>query len=290
MKKAFTLIELLVVIAIIAILAAILFPVFAQAKESAKRTVCLSNMKQAVLGFVMYANDNDDMTPSASEFFVPINTLTDYWQLCQPYIKSTDLFFCPDDQFIGCDVAEGLPVMTPGDKCISYGSNWGPMQSFNLGSTEGGLFGPFTWNGNTETYTASGVSLSTVTSPADMFAFGDSDDTPWYTITMGSIMSRYNLKGISISHQSQIRHAGHFQFAYTDGHAKQLQMTGGTWTGSGNWPAYGYTSTSPTLFPPSNHYGDWCSDPTATIQTDVGPMVCGQVANLVYSQTNIWPQ
>ncbi len=63
MKRAFTLIELLVVIAIIAILAAILFPVFAQAKAAAKKTVCLSNVKQQALAFTMYANDNDDWTP-----------------------------------------------------------------------------------------------------------------------------------------------------------------------------------------------------------------------------------
>src|SRR5579871_2968280 len=60
MKRAFTLIELLVVIAIIAILAAILFPVFAQAKMSAKQIVCLSNMKQIGLGSMMYLQDNDD--------------------------------------------------------------------------------------------------------------------------------------------------------------------------------------------------------------------------------------
>ena len=66
MKKAFTLIELLVVIAIIAILAAILFPVFAQAKVAAKKTVAISNQKQIGLGFVMYNNDNDDRYPMRS--------------------------------------------------------------------------------------------------------------------------------------------------------------------------------------------------------------------------------
>lgn len=63
MKKAFTLIELLVVIAIIAILAAILFPVFAQAKLAAKKTTSLSNQKQIMLGLIMYAGDSDDVYP-----------------------------------------------------------------------------------------------------------------------------------------------------------------------------------------------------------------------------------
>jgi prepilin-type N-terminal cleavage/methylation domain-containing protein len=64
-RRAFTLIELLVVIAIIAILAAILFPVFAQAKEAAKKTACLSNTKQIALGLQMYMNDSDDSYPGA---------------------------------------------------------------------------------------------------------------------------------------------------------------------------------------------------------------------------------
>ena len=68
MKKAFTLIELLVVIAIIAILAAILFPVFAQAKEAAKSTVCLSNMKQLGLATTLYEADSDDVYPYRARF------------------------------------------------------------------------------------------------------------------------------------------------------------------------------------------------------------------------------
>src|SRR5450432_3744586 len=63
-RKGFTLIELLVVIAIIAILAAILFPVFAQARESARKTSCLSNQKQIGLGFLMYTQDYDSAFPS----------------------------------------------------------------------------------------------------------------------------------------------------------------------------------------------------------------------------------
>jgi len=104
MKKAFTLIELLVVIAIIAILAAILFPVFAQAKEAAKKTVCLSNMKQTALALFMYAGDSDDECPSVLPNEDPINGGDQgYWsripfdQQLMPYIKSVPFFKCPDD-------------------------------------------------------------------------------------------------------------------------------------------------------------------------------------------------
>ncbi|RYG46377.1 prepilin-type N-terminal cleavage/methylation domain-containing protein, partial [bacterium] len=64
MKRGFTLIELLVVIAIIAVLAAILFPVFAQAKEAAKKTACLSNLKQMGTAFALYLNDSEGVYPS----------------------------------------------------------------------------------------------------------------------------------------------------------------------------------------------------------------------------------
>lgn len=95
MKKAFTLIELLVVIAIIAILAAILFPVFAQAKESAKNTQLLSNIKQQGTAGIMYANDADDQfcPTMASQPVID----GDYgWQdLSQPYAKNYDVYINP---------------------------------------------------------------------------------------------------------------------------------------------------------------------------------------------------
>jgi len=92
-KHAFTLIELLVVIAIIAILAAILFPVFARARENARRTACLSNLKQMGLAVMMYAQDYDEAYPQHRQSG---GATTLYWQnIIQPYVKTTQIFQCP---------------------------------------------------------------------------------------------------------------------------------------------------------------------------------------------------
>src|SRR5580700_805002 len=95
--RAFTLIELLVVIAIIAILAAILFPVFAQAREKARGISCLSNTKQLGLGVMMYTEDYDENYPIGFQSDTIWSGPFAWTYEIQPYLKSLQVFVCPDD-------------------------------------------------------------------------------------------------------------------------------------------------------------------------------------------------
>jgi prepilin-type N-terminal cleavage/methylation domain-containing protein/prepilin-type processing-associated H-X9-DG protein len=122
-RRAFTLIELLVVIAIIAILAAILFPVFAQARESARQTACVSNGRQIGIGLGMYVQDYDESFPPA-DYGAPVTTapFTQFawysgaggsvyyppccFDLLQPYEKNTQVHKCPSD-------STGIPAALP---------------------------------------------------------------------------------------------------------------------------------------------------------------------------------
>lgn len=116
-RRGFTLIELLVVIAIIAILAAILFPVFAQAREKARQTSCLSNMKQLGLAMIMYTQDYD-------EAFVgtPLWQLNPSWpQRIEPYLKNIGVLRCPSDS--GTSSEGGTNFHSFFNLWISYGAN-----------------------------------------------------------------------------------------------------------------------------------------------------------------------
>lgn len=91
--KGFTLIELLVVIAIIAILATILFPVFARARENARRSSCMSNLKQMGLGMMMYVQDYDETYPKE---YTTVGSTNYFWvEVLNPYMKSYQVFMCP---------------------------------------------------------------------------------------------------------------------------------------------------------------------------------------------------
>ena len=102
MRRGFTLIELLVVIAIIAILAAILFPVFAKAREKARQASCLSNCKQLAIAVISYAQDYDEKMVGYNVGFQPV------WNLLNPYIKNTQLWFCPSQTGTNTGIASNI--------------------------------------------------------------------------------------------------------------------------------------------------------------------------------------
>jgi prepilin-type N-terminal cleavage/methylation domain-containing protein/prepilin-type processing-associated H-X9-DG protein len=125
-RSAFTLIELLVVIAIIAILAAILFPVFARARENARRASCMSNLKQVGLGCMMYVQDYDETYPLSYEYnsqtppdgYAWTSTLWFWQQEIYPYTKSDQMYVCPSTPVNAVNTA-GNPIPYYG----SYGVN-----------------------------------------------------------------------------------------------------------------------------------------------------------------------
>ncbi len=132
-RRGFTLIELLVVIAIIAILAAILFPVFARARAKARQTACLSNIKQIALAGLMYASDYDGHMPHVH--FPPYTTI--YGGLL-PYVRNDQLFVCP---VLSPDHARGLSA--------TYGRQYYDYANRSAGEGPTRLFDAYDYPGQT---------------------------------------------------------------------------------------------------------------------------------------------
>jgi prepilin-type N-terminal cleavage/methylation domain-containing protein/prepilin-type processing-associated H-X9-DG protein len=145
-RNGFTLIELLVVIAIIAILAAILFPVFAQARERARGISCLSNMKQTGVATLMYVQDYDETFPMNLYFgFEPFPCVFSAWTAIIPYSKNTQLYACPSNptamDFPPMMATIGMPppcASSPALKYISYMPNFALLDWGNPSN----VFGP----------------------------------------------------------------------------------------------------------------------------------------------------
>ncbi len=208
-RSGFTLIELLVVIAIIAILAAILFPVFARARENARRASCLSNLKQIGLGIMQYTQDYDEKYPA--RYIGNGNGVTfeyNSWRRTTfPYVKSTQIYECPSNTGNTIRAYDSDPSVVPAGQPvfhISYAIN-GLDNTDNL-STVGGGYGktPARRGNGTD---ADPLSLSAVGDSAGTILIGESNNiyselVPWA-----------GFKG----------HLGTCVFAFADGHAKAIK-------------------------------------------------------------------
>jgi prepilin-type N-terminal cleavage/methylation domain-containing protein/prepilin-type processing-associated H-X9-DG protein len=221
-RHGFTLIELLVVIAIIAILAAILFPVFARARENARRTSCLSNLKQIGLGFAQYTQDYDEKypqlvtgtgwastgdwqtCPSSSQpcgrFYVDNGNGTPVYAVSwmdeiYPYVKSAQIFVCPS--------APAAP----------------PIPSYGY-STQFGSYG-----------VGPGIAVATVQRPAECVMALDFNTQYFYAGPWGQ----------SWNEQRVAPHLDTGNVVYADGHAKSRSKADGVFWDQTNW-----TSTSST--------------------------------------------
>ena len=213
-RKGFTLIELLVVIAIIAILAAMLFPVFARAKEKARGATCLSNVKQLALAVKMYQSDWDDCFPRAEIADLPYPDLTtqtmwfyvwNYWTnsfnrlggSLDPYLQNMDIFVCPSWEFSGAPAP---------DFYLSYGINLG--LGWRTDDDDGRMV---TWARAAEAV-CEGI-LPDIANTVMLFDIrtGDWDQTGPYTMSP--------INGLPYYAAPASRHNGVANWAWCDGHA-----------------------------------------------------------------------
>jgi len=251
-KRAFTLIELLVVIAIIAILAAILFPVFAQAKAAAKKTASLSNVKELGLAHMMYANDYDDTFASswAKEF------AGDFSFFVQPYMKNLNILTNPDRQIAptslvgACDGNDawgswhfnigGVDNPTNLPSIWGYGFNNGPGYNDDLGLvrrtpnnanpnqpitvTVGGVTVQTVVRATVE----AGITTTSVVAPANVLMLGSTNGLPLMAIDIDDLRPGGFPGADDTPCESAARihgtgpDAGGYNMTYVDGHAKWL--------------------------------------------------------------------
>lgn len=222
-KSAFTLIELLVVIAIIAILAAILFPVFAQARAKARQTACLSNEKQIGNALMMYLQDFDEALPAPDWGTVPgytgpersafawrpgsgsptVGPNAPCWaDVFQPYIKSTDVFLCPNDDSGNGKTGSSSTDPTLAGKPLSYALN-----KFFYRRNTGNFFGT-SYDG--------GATYSMMKNPASKIYVAEV-----YSVQAAELLAPSDAvapSGYKVG--SLARHSDGANYLYADGHAK----------------------------------------------------------------------
>ena len=203
-KKGFTLIELLVVIAIIAILAAILFPVFARARENARRSSCSSNLKQIALGFKQYTQDYDEKYPQVQAG----TTTAGGWAIAlQPYLKSSQIFQCPSETAAPNNIATG----GTGYSDYWYNYNLGGINEAKLDVISSTILNG-DGSSNTASYAFAGGGTTT----------GDGTDPTSGTAATSTTYATTKATTSTTDNFGE-RHLDGVNYAFADGHVKWLK-------------------------------------------------------------------
>ena len=195
-RRGFTLIELLVVIAIIAILAAILFPVFARARENARKSTCQSNLKQLSMGILMYSQDYDEKFTNLG--WCNLGFTFRWYDMLNPYLKNTGVLLCPSASRACCA---------------------------GLYSPEGCNYGFSIW-----TYRKYGwYSVKAIPEPAGTFMIGDKAETGCARIlapdcVVSGCGCYSGQSPVQSDHYLTKRHMDGANFAFWDGHVKWYKV------------------------------------------------------------------
>jgi prepilin-type processing-associated H-X9-DG protein len=213
-----------VVIAIIAILAAILFPVFAQAREKARQTSCVSNLKQIGTALLMYVQDYDERYPNRR--FEPFDTSNNNaryddnsWRsVIQPYVKNRQLLTCPSNP------DNDTPSWDP-EFNVSYAANFTDPGAVPADGKGRGLFGQ---------QRSPGISLAEIEKPSEAIAITEIEKVPWVTFvvdrndqTFTWTYGKYNGQTFTSVYSNALfkGHSGMTNYVFSDGHVKALRPT-----------------------------------------------------------------